>query len=54
MCFRLINTFVVFSVPLKRYPRAREISGNCVANWITNLEGLLYKEKQGLFKKTGA
>lgn len=54
MCFRLINTFVVFTMPLKGHTRTKEISGDCIANLIAKLKGLLHKEKQGLFRKAGA
>lgn len=47
MCFRLIDEFVAFSIPLKRHTRGGKISGNSVANVITKCERLLYKEKNG-------
>ena len=47
MSLRLIDKFVICSILSKRH--TREISGNCAANFVTKLEGLLYKEKHGLF-----
>ena len=49
MSLRLIDKFIICSILPKRH--TREISGNCAANFVTKLEGLLYKEKQGLFGK---
>lgn len=49
--FRL-NDKSVFSISLKRHTKAREISGNCVADLIAKFEGLLYEEKQRPFRKT--
>ena len=52
MPLRLIDKFVICSILPKRH--TREITGNCAANFVTKFEGLLYKKKQGLFRKIGA
>lgn len=56
MCFEIFKYSVLtdrcvgFSTPPKRHPRHREISGKCVANLITNFDGL-YEKKQRIFRK---
>lgn len=57
MCFEIFKYSVLtdrcvrFNIPPKRHTRHREISGKCVANLITNFDGLLYEEKQRIFRK---